>query len=117
MRVMSVRSAALNRASGAAQAAPPIKAAAATRNPPTRRWRTNAVKGRTRAGHRSIRMVAAVADQHFAAADPVGLADHAGGFHALDDARRAVVADLQVALDKAGRGLAFAGDQGHGLVV
>src|SRR5262249_53959347 len=42
---------------------------------------------------------------------------HALLLHALDDAGGAVVADLQVALDEARRGLALAADQGHRLVV
>ena len=47
----------------------------------------------------------------------VGGADHALLLHALDDPRGAVVADLQMALHKAGRGLALAGDERDGLVV
>jgi hypothetical protein len=42
------------------------------------------------------------ARQHFALADMVRLAYHAFRFHALDDARGAVVADLQMALHEAG---------------
>src|SRR3546814_6967393 len=38
----------------------------------------------------------ALADQHFALAHMVGLADHAFLFHLLDDARGTVVADLQL---------------------
>ncbi len=47
----------------------------------------------------------------------VGGADQALTLHAVDDARGPVVADLQVALDKAGGGLALAYHQGDGLVV
>src|SRR5690606_14540095 len=43
--------------------------------------------------------------------------DDALGFHAFDEARRPVVADLQVALDEARRGLALAADERDGLVV
>src|SRR5947208_16450085 len=53
--------------------------------------------------------------QDFTLADVVGLADDAIGFHPLDQAGGAVVADLQVALDKARRGLALAADEGNGL--
>ena len=71
----------------------------------------------TRTGRDFFRAGAAlsidVARQHFALADMVGGADDAFGFHALDDAGGAVVADLQVALDEAGRGLALAADQRH----
>src|SRR5438270_7860933 len=55
--------------------------------------------------------------EDLALADMVGGADDALGFHALDEARGAVVADLQIALHKARRGLALAGDERHGLVV
>ena len=58
-----------------------------------------------------------VADQDFAAADPVGLANHAFALHRLDDPGSPVVADLEMTLDKAGRCLALAGDQGNGLVI
>src|SRR6185437_1324891 len=58
-----------------------------------------------------------VARQHFALADMVGGADNAFRLHALDDAGGAVVADLQVALDEAGRRLALAAHQRHRLVV
>src|SRR5579885_1781789 len=54
--------------------------------------------------------------QHLALADVVGLADHAFGLHPLDDPGGAVVADLEMPLDKAGRGLALAADQCHPLV-
>src|SRR3546814_20887513 len=47
----------------------------------------------------------------------VGAADDAFLFHALHDAGGAVVADLQVALDKRRAGLALAADQSHRLVV
>src|SRR3984957_15577257 len=47
----------------------------------------------------------------------IGGADHVFLFHAVHDAGGAVVADLQMALDEAGRGLALARHQGHGLVV
>src|SRR5438874_1402497 len=55
--------------------------------------------------------------QYLALADMVGGADDALGFHALDEARSAVVADLQIALHKARRGLALARDESDGLVV
>src|SRR5438067_7008301 len=55
--------------------------------------------------------------EDLALADMVGGADDALGFHALDQSRGAVVADLQIALHKARRGLALAGDERHGLVV
>src|SRR5258708_21545474 len=47
----------------------------------------------------------------------VGGGHPALALHALDDAGGAVVADLQVALDEAGRALALAGDQRDRLVV
>src|SRR5216683_413675 len=49
-----------------------------------------------------------IARQHLALADMIGGADDALGLHALDDARGAVVADLQVALHETGRRLALA---------
>src|SRR5579862_4273911 len=55
--------------------------------------------------------------EDFALADVIGRADDAVGFHPLDEAGGAVVADLQVALDKARRGLAFAADEGDGLMI
>src|SRR5437588_8942669 len=55
--------------------------------------------------------------EDLALADMVGGADNAFGFHALDEARGAVVADLQIALHKARRGLALARDERDGLVV
>src|SRR4029079_8766857 len=55
--------------------------------------------------------------EHLPLADMVGGADDPLGFHALDQPRGAVVADLQIALHKARRGLALAGDERHGLVV
>src|SRR5262249_53579097 len=61
--------------------------------------------------------VRAAADQDFALADVVGGADDAFGLHALDQAGGAVVADLQIALHEAGRGLALARDQRDRLVV
>src|SRR5579872_362273 len=66
---------------------------------------------------RSPKALAWAGGEDFALADVVGAADDAFRFHALDDAGGAVVADLQMALDEAGRGLALAGDQRHGLVV
>src|SRR5215470_5399625 len=47
----------------------------------------------------------------------VGGADDALRLHAFDEARGAVVADLQIALHKARRGLALARDERDGLVV
>ena len=58
-----------------------------------------------------------IADQYFATADPVGGTDDAFFFHHLDDPGGPVIADLEMPLDKAGRCLAFAGDQGNGLVI
>src|SRR5579859_2776049 len=55
--------------------------------------------------------------EDLALADVVGGADDAFGLHALDDAGGAVVADLQVALHKARRGLALAADDRDRLVV
>src|SRR5437763_15936679 len=55
--------------------------------------------------------------EHLALADMVGGADDAFGSHAVDQARGAVVADLQIALHKARRSLALAGNERHGLVV
>src|SRR3982074_1379855 len=55
--------------------------------------------------------------QNLALADMVGGRDDALALHPLDDARRPVVADLQMALHEAGRGLALAADQRHRLVV
>ena len=47
----------------------------------------------------------------------VGGADDTLFFHLLDDAGRAIVADLQVPLDKAGRGFLLSRNEGHRLVV
>src|SRR5690242_17082801 len=47
----------------------------------------------------------------------VGGADDAFLLHLFDDPRGAVVADLQVPLDEAGRAFALAADQSHGLIV
>src|SRR5690606_30039016 len=58
-----------------------------------------------------------VAGEHFALADMVGSADDALALHALDDARGAVIADLQVTLHEAGRSLPFPTDNGDRLVV
>ena len=49
-------------------------------------------------------------DQHFAAADMVGLADQPVLLHPLDQPRGAVVADAQLALEVGGRGLLALGD-------
>src|SRR4249919_3109903 len=49
-------------------------------------------------------------DQHFAAADMVGGADHAFLLHPLDQPRRIVVADAQLPLQVGGRGLLALGD-------
>src|SRR5258708_38293525 len=56
-------------------------------------------------------------EEDLALALMVGLADHAVFFHALDQPRGAVVADLQAALDVGGRDLALARDDGDRLVV
>src|SRR5262249_45501284 len=58
-----------------------------------------------------------VAREDLALADVVGGRHHAFALHALDDAGGAVVADLQVALDEAGRALALTRDQGDRLIV
>src|SRR5262249_21385084 len=58
-----------------------------------------------------------VARQDLPLADPVGWADDAFLLHALDDARRAIVADLQVTLNEARRCLAFPAHNRDGLVV
>ena len=55
--------------------------------------------------------------QHLALADVVGGADDAFGLHPLDQLGGAVVADLQMALHKARRGLALAAHQRDRLVV
>jgi len=47
----------------------------------------------------------------------VGTADDAFFLHPLNDAGGAIIADLQMALHKAGRGLALAGDERHRLIV
>src|SRR5690349_11549802 len=49
-------------------------------------------------------------DQHFAATDMVGLSDEAVLLHPLDQARRAVVPDAELALEVRGRGLLAFGD-------
>src|SRR5258708_7845618 len=57
------------------------------------------------------------AGQDLALAGVVGGADDTLVLHPLHQRGGAVVADLQAALDVAGRGLAVAGDHGHGAVV
>jgi len=47
----------------------------------------------------------------------VGGADDPLRLHSLDDAGGAVVADLEMALDEAGRGLALAADQRDGAII
>src|SRR5258705_12999957 len=59
----------------------------------------------------------ALGEEDLAFALVVGLADHAVLFHALDQPRRAVIADLQAALDVGGRDLALARDDRDRLVV
>ena len=49
-------------------------------------------------------------DQHFAAADMVGLADQSVLLHPLDQPRRTIVADAQLALEVGGRSLLALGD-------
>ena len=56
-------------------------------------------------------------DQNLAPPDPVGEADDAVFFHLLDDARRPVITNLQVALDETGGGLAFPCDESDGIVI
>src|SRR5262245_23970727 len=75
-------------------------------------------RGRRRAGASLIAMMAEIRPrasdagshlaQDFAFAGVVGGADDAVFFHSLDQARGAVVADLELPLDEAGRGLPFA---------
>src|SRR3954466_3330861 len=65
----------------------------------------------------SIALRVLLAHQNFALAGVVGLADHPLLFHALHERGRPVVADLQPALNVAGRGLAIAQDDLHGLLV
>src|SRR6476659_2007369 len=65
----------------------------------------------------SIALRVLLAHQNFALAGVVGLADHPFLFHALHERSRPVVADLQAALNVAGRGLAIAQDDLHGLLV
>src|SRR3546814_16950246 len=55
--------------------------------------------------------------QHFALAHVIGSRDQTLFLHALDDAGGAVVADLEVALHKAGRCLAVLQHHRHGAVV
>src|SRR3982750_3517380 len=56
-------------------------------------------------------------DQHLAAADMVGFADQTVVLHPIDQSRRAVVADAQLALDVGGRRLLALGDDLHCLAV
>ena len=49
-------------------------------------------------------------DQHFAASDMVGLADQPVLLHPLDEPRRAVVADPELALEVGRRGLLALGN-------
>src|SRR5665213_2888787 len=58
-----------------------------------------------------------VAGQDLALADVIGAADDAFGLHPLDDAGGPVIADLEVALHEARRGLAITADQRDRLVV
>src|SRR5258705_13308991 len=59
----------------------------------------------------------ALGEEDLAFALMVGFADHAVFFHALDQPRGAVIADLQAALDVGGRDLAFARDNGDRFVI
>src|SRR5690242_2969401 len=63
------------------------------------------------------RPIVDVAREHLALADMVGGGHDTLALHALDDAGGAIVADLQVALDEAGRALALARHQSDRLVV
>src|SRR6185437_16078424 len=65
----------------------------------------------------SIRFIAAGFYQDFAFTGMIGLADDAFLLHALHERGCTVVADLQPALDIAGRGLAVAGNDLHGLLI
>src|SRR3546814_15799390 len=66
---------------------------------------------------RSCSCVTATRRQHFALAHVIGSRDQTLFLHALDDAGGAVVADLEVALHKAGRCLAVLQHPRHGAVV
>src|SRR5690348_17301251 len=61
--------------------------------------------------------VAVRVDQNLAAADMVGLADEPVLLHPLDEARCAVVADAELALEIGGRGLLAFGDDLDGFAV
>src|SRR3954469_22260320 len=65
----------------------------------------------------SIAFRVLLAHQNLALAGVVGLADYPLLFHALHERGRPVVADLQSALNVAGRGLAIAQDDLHSLLV
>src|SRR3954469_7446806 len=65
----------------------------------------------------SIALRVLLAHQNFALAGVVGLADHPLLFHALHGGGSPVVAHLQPALNVAGRGLAIAQNNLHGLLV
>src|SRR5437868_14534432 len=56
-------------------------------------------------------------DQHFAPADMVGLADKSILLHPLDQPRRAIVADAELALEVGHRCLLTLGDDLNGLAV
>src|SRR3546814_12088116 len=66
---------------------------------------------------RSCSCVTATRRQHFALAHVIGSRDQTLFLHALDDAGGAVVADLEVALHKAGRCLAVLQNHRHGAAV
>src|SRR3977135_3087322 len=65
----------------------------------------------------SITLRVLLAHENFALAGVVGLTDHPFLFHPLHQGGRPVVADLQPALNVAGRGLAVAQDHLHRLLV
>ena len=58
-----------------------------------------------------------VADENLALADMVGLSDNTLFFHLFDNPSRPVVADLEMALDKACGCLLLPGHQRNGLIV
>src|SRR5205085_7142976 len=68
------------------------------------------------ASFRSDRVAVGV-DQHFAPADMVGLADKSILLHPLDQPRRAIVADAELALEVRHRRFLTLGDDLNGLAV
>ena len=62
-------------------------------------------------------LVLVVGEQNFSDAFVVRAGDNAFLFHALDQARGPIIADLEMALDEAGGSLPLAADHGHRLIV